>query len=260
MIMKRCRLWIFIGGVLALTPVLGGPLHDAAKNNNVNDMNRLISEGTDVNIRDEYQFTPLHSAASEGHVAAATLLVEKGAAVDARDEFGTTPLHLAASKGKDEMVKLLLDKGADINARDGVRSSTALHFAVERGHVSVARGLLSRGADPKMKNKDNKTPLQLGLEGMLEALSEPSSGAAKDEDTEELLRTAIEHGDRNLVEKLLSQGARVNAIWKGGGTALHWAVYRSGIARDNNRLKTGNRLLSYSSATELMCTLKIRTV
>lgn len=60
----------------------------------------------------------IHEAALAGNVEVVQRLLTEGEEVDARDEFGMTPLHWAALLGQVETVQLLLGQGAEVNARD----------------------------------------------------------------------------------------------------------------------------------------------
>lgn len=52
--------------------------------------------------------TPLHFAAQAGHKQLAQLLISNGANVNAKDEHAVTPLHYAASEGQKELAELLI--------------------------------------------------------------------------------------------------------------------------------------------------------
>ena len=59
---------------------------------------------------------PLHDAAKEGDLEKAKSLIAEGSDVNVRAENGATPLHFAADRGYIDVVELLISKGADVNA------------------------------------------------------------------------------------------------------------------------------------------------
>lgn len=103
------------------------PLHQAARQRDVEKAKSLIASGADVNELDRREASgdggnsPLWYAAQglpTGGVAVARLLVQAGADVNAKGEFGMTPLHMACSWGHPDMVVFLHEHGADISAED----------------------------------------------------------------------------------------------------------------------------------------------
>jgi ankyrin repeat protein len=125
-------------------------------------LRRLLTDGADVNARDEYRSTVLHAAASWNDRAVAEILLDHGADVHARDWEGDTPLHIAAAFGDRTVIGLLLDRGADINARDDA-GWTPLHMAARLGRVDETAFLLSRGADVGARDQQGRTPLDVAL-------------------------------------------------------------------------------------------------
>jgi ankyrin repeat protein len=78
----------------------------------------LLDWGADVHAKNDESETPLHEAARDGNVEEAVLLLDHGADIHAEDVWGRTPLHEAARDGNVEVVALLLNRGADIRAED----------------------------------------------------------------------------------------------------------------------------------------------
>ncbi|MEW9922471.1 ankyrin repeat domain-containing protein [Marimonas sp. MJW-29] len=131
---------IFVAILTAITlastsMVVGGPLHDAARNGDTAALEKLLNDGADVNAV----------------------------------EFAT-PLQMAAFSGQADAVELLISRGADLNMSSSAMG-TALHAATSRGHAGVVEILLTAGADTDARNADGYTPLMIAaLEQRLEAL------------------------------------------------------------------------------------------
>jgi cytochrome c len=133
-------LWLFLGSTQFAN---AGPLQDAAKAGDVEQIKQLLAQGADIN-QSTGLATALYYAIQEDHTEAAILLIERGADVNAPSMWGT-PLHAGAAEGLTEVVRLLLEHGADPNAR--INLETPLHLAAKNGHIEVVRLLLDHGAD-----------------------------------------------------------------------------------------------------------------
>lgn len=107
---------------------------------------RLVEEGVDVNVADNWGRTALSLAASRGDLAMVDLLIASGAWVDLgeHDDYSThmTPLIEAARAGSLAVVGRLLAAGANPTLHAGWSLATAEHYA--RGsHPEVASRLLA---------------------------------------------------------------------------------------------------------------------
>lgn len=141
------------------TCVFAGPLHDAVREGNLEQVRELIGQGADIDDRGRNGETPLIQAILEGHADVAELLIEQGADVMVRNERGLTPLHAAAYSGSPEVARLLLDHGAELEDRANVSGATPLMLAAEENRVVVAELLIARGADLSIPDRDGFTPL-----------------------------------------------------------------------------------------------------
>ena len=133
--------------ILAVPSVWAGPLHEAAKSGDLDEVKQLIAAGGNVDEKDVAERTPLSWAAGNGSPKVVKFLIEKGADVNARDFTNTTPLLHAVLLADNnlEVVDLLVKNGADVNIKgdDGV---TALDDATRRGRTEIVELLNARGA------------------------------------------------------------------------------------------------------------------
>lgn len=108
-------------------------LHRAAAEGEINEIERLISLGFDVNLFDDMGYTALHHAVSSGRYDAAKSLFLHGASVNANDDalIGETPLALAVQTDHIHVIELLIQSGADPDIT-GWMGLTARDRAAER--------------------------------------------------------------------------------------------------------------------------------
>jgi len=116
----------------------------------VEEVQRLIREGADVNPTDVFDYPLLLRAAKRGSLEVVKVLLDNGAYANVGSRSGNTALMEAAGEGHVKVVKALLDNGADVNT-DTVVGKTALMYAAESGHLEAARVLLDRGAEVNAK-------------------------------------------------------------------------------------------------------------
>jgi ankyrin repeat protein len=195
------------------------PLILAAACRQVDAVRVLFNHGADVNTFDPVYLTcPLHLAASMD-TKLTQLLLDHGALVNFPgkspvfpETWPMTSLHFAvfnahAFQGALDRVNLLLDRGADINAQSSV-GNTALHMAILGAHQDLARLLLQRGANIGVRNKNDKSAVQLARErGYLHWIEE----GVPEETFRKLsagppLHKSIWSKDHSLVRELLEMG------------------------------------------------------
>ena len=132
----------------------------------------------DMNYTEFKGATPFFLAAKAGDIPMLRLLLSVKADHTTPIDEHTTPLMVAAGVGcvpgqwiepeRDifEAVKLLVDElKADVNAVND-RHETALHGAVCRGADSVIQYLVDKGAKLDIKDAEEKTPLDVALNGI----------------------------------------------------------------------------------------------
>jgi ankyrin repeat protein len=156
----------------------------------------LVPHLQESDINGEYYgYSLLYLASQHQHGYQLALeLLNKGAEVNSgRKETGETPLHCAATRGDNRLVRELIKQKAKVDARDSA-GSMPLHHA--KSYLVVVT-LVKANAPTNAEDLDGSTPLHWAAQS-----SEPE-----------------------IIEYLLSKGAKVNHPNKIGETPLHWAAY-----------------------------------
>lgn len=137
---------------------------DALIQGDIEQVERFLDEGTQVDARDAEGITALMYASYHGQESIVNLLIERGANINASEYVdGRTALMDSSINGQSEMVELLLNRGADINAKSNT-GWTALMWAVERKRNEVVALLVERGAYLDSRNDDGKTAVTVAFE------------------------------------------------------------------------------------------------
>ena len=188
---------------------------------------RLIAEGHDPNLPDEYGQTPLHLAAARNNLPMAKLLIDEGANPNLPDKDGWTPLHLVDGP---PMAKLLIDEGANINTRSGPPLGwTPLHSVVAQNNLPIAKLLIDEGANVNAADPYGQTPLHgaVGNDNLPMAKLLIDGGAsvnAGDSDGQAPLRWAATQNSLPMAKLLIDEGANVNDGGNDRLTPLYWAA------------------------------------
>ncbi|KAM6907737.1 receptor-interacting serine/threonine-protein kinase 4 [Xenentodon cancila] len=195
----------------------------------------LGRRSTNVNAKDEDQYTALHWAAQNGDEAIARLLVDRGAAINEADGQGRTPAHVACQHGQENVIRVLLSRGADVRIK-GKDNWTALHFAAWQGHLGIVKLLVKQaGADVDGQTSDGRTPLHLASQRgqyrvarILIELGADVHMASAGLNTP--LHVAAETGHTSTSRLLIKHQADIHAQNTHGLTPLHLAVQRGHLA------------------------------
>ncbi|XP_030062958.1 2-5A-dependent ribonuclease isoform X2 [Microcaecilia unicolor] len=171
------------------------------KENDKQKVQRLLEQGTSVNIKGSSGWTPLLTAIGSKKEAIVQLLLEQGADPHLRKDNGCSPFILAAIVGNTNLLALFLEKGADINEMDN-NGFTALMEAAWYGNENALTYLLENGADANLKRVVNK-----------EQKSLHKGGATA-------LMDAAKRGHENIVQILINHKANVNDCDNQGRSAL----------------------------------------
>ena len=121
-------------------------LREAVLDNDIEEAQRLIKAGADVNAKNASGWTLLMMTAERSALGMTRTLLEGGADVNAKDNDGQSVLMHAAHENATEVAKLLIAAGADIDEKDN-RNRTALMHAGEWNADAVAQLLVESGAE-----------------------------------------------------------------------------------------------------------------
>ena len=123
----------------------------------------FVTMGCSRNIQNNKGECALHIAAANQNTDAIQLLVDVGCELTLRDHHGNTPLFVAAAANYLPTTKLLLESRApDIPNFEG---RTAVHYAARFGMAEMVHLLLQYKKPISNIDSDNKTPLDLAMDG-----------------------------------------------------------------------------------------------
>ena len=191
------------------------PLIEAAIGGHNQVVEELIREGARVNVKDIDQRTALHWASWLGHCSVVKTLCAAGADTNVQGQWGQTPLMGAAEWGSDEMVCELIRAGASVNVVTSsewwevyrlAAGSTALHFAAKNNCIKCGVLLVEAGADMTVRNKDSKSPLDLGSGDFQQTIRQAQSFSTKR--IVAVIGNA-EHGKSTLIAALQAEGKSI---------------------------------------------------
>ena len=181
----------------ALIPLLAGcsepdrpsvGLYLAVQRGDLDQLERHIHWGTDINTVLPNGQYPLHAAADKGRISMVKPLLRHGADIERTTADGDTALDLAILSGRTQVAEVLLDQGARLDA-SALLLKAATNGVTDRDTVRI---LLERGADLEQRDAAGDTPLLI----------------------------AIRQDNHRLATHLVNRGADVNVKASDGRSAL----------------------------------------
>lgn len=120
--------------------------------------------------RDYFGTSPALYACYWGDIETLKAIAPYQNAFQCPDSNGYTPAHAAAVNGHLDCLRFLVESsqnGAAILEAKTKSGNTPAHEAARTGRIDTLKFIVSRGADVlNMKNLRNKTPLDVGTEGV----------------------------------------------------------------------------------------------
>lgn len=231
-------------------------LFNAVMQDDLNKVNQLIAQKTDVKARTKKGETPLHYAEDIQIVEA---LIKAGADINATSKDGTTPLFAALFTKNRKKAALLLGAGANVNYSIKVsgQNYTPLRWVAEENDYSLVKLLLKKGAQiPSflplvLQEIGNVKITQLfDLFNDYKALQLKGRNQLNLKDNKGLTRMhqAVINNDLVNIDALLLAGANINVQDRQGNTPLDLAykLNRTAIVK---RLVTNNAQLNRYQGT-----------
>ena len=178
------------------------PLIYAAQNGSVDNIRVLLKYKADPDYQNPANgFSALSAAAAAGQEKAAQMLVSNGANVNLRDNEGRTALFYAAANGQTSLIRQLLRMGADINATDA-RGENVFIAAAEGQSIPSMQFLTRDYFSINSTDADGKTALMYATVKGTEALQWLIDNGADLNKGTEALQWLIDNGaDLNLQDK-----------------------------------------------------------
>jgi ankyrin repeat protein len=167
-------------------PTIG--LYLAVQRGDLDQIERHLFWGSDINQPNVDGRMPLHVAAEQGRWPVAKLLIKNGADIDALDRNGHSPVYVALMAGRTQVVQHMLKMGAQIEP-DELLAEAVRNGVADRDVVEL---MLEQGADINQLTSEGETPLIL----------------------------AVKKGERLLVKRLILYGADVNKPGNNGELPL----------------------------------------
>lgn len=137
------------------------PLHHAAKSNDVTMLRTILANKT-VNCTQKNNAgqTPIEYAVYNESYAAVAEFAKHRTDKDDKSGYGRVLLTLLSNSSHDDLAKKLIAQGANLNEIDQ-EGNTCLHKAAYAGNVKMVKLLLSYRVDTTIKNKNNKTAMEI---------------------------------------------------------------------------------------------------
>ncbi|CAM9906953.1 unnamed protein product, partial [Ectocarpus fasciculatus] len=141
------------------------PIHDAADEGTLENVDFLVWRGVDVNARGiQNGETALMLACQNGHVEVAKFLLLQGCDAKMSDYHSRNAAHYGAYSDSAAIIDLVREADVDIDQVDQ-SGDTPLHIAASIGSSTVVKNLLELGAAPSVQNYEGNQPTHIAARG-----------------------------------------------------------------------------------------------
>jgi len=201
-------------------------LLEAAQKGDLAAVEKLASQGADINYTDSWGNYAMFTAAWEGNIDALSLYYSLGASIDFED---SNLLCNAAYNGQTVSVKWFLEKGADPNFSFAKTGENALHYTISKTseidrRTEIVKLLVNAGTDVNKRTIKGAESLCFMRDAFLKA--------------ETPLHRAAAYGNVAIIKLLIEAGADPSVKDANGDSPISWGSWH---LRDSDVL----RLLLY---------------
>ena len=229
-------------------------LAGAARTGDLETIKQHIAGGAEVNAL-HFEMPPLTWAAMMGQTEAAELLLQQGADINGKNRDGNTALHLAVFLGHAETAELLLKSGANVNAKNDDNATPVdllqvpwemtklltrpMGIELEQAQVEAGKAKIRElfGVDAKVgaktlpnfqnNSKDLWTAARTGdLQAIKHYIKTGGDVNALDKTFQvSAMSWSALHGQTEIIQLLIENGAEVDMKSGDGTTPLHSAAF-----------------------------------
>ncbi|KAL2694939.1 hypothetical protein Neosp_001528 [[Neocosmospora] mangrovei] len=216
-----CRLLLEHGADPDLTPEGAvPPLIESVFVDSLDMMKLLVERKADIEKKEMpgkgWQRTPLHAAIDYGHLDQVEYLLKQGADPNVKDSDELWALFTAAENGRTDMVRMLVEAKAELNSLSGSEKWTPLHGANK--YPETAELLVELGADLTILTLSLYTPLDMAVFHGQRATIDVILSKAKIkfdltlEGTRKAMVNAVDENYVDAIDAILEAGADVNTL------------------------------------------------
>ena len=162
--------------------------------------------------------TPLHAACRKGYCDMIEVLLENGADVQAVDSSGDAPIHIACQISRFHF------QSVKVNMKYSSHGSeeTPLHAACRNGYCDMIEVLLKNGANVQAANSSGDAPIHIVCKkARLGHLEVSFHSKECDPNQQNAIHIACKNYYCDMIEKLLKNGAEVQAVDSNGDAPIH---------------------------------------
>jgi len=203
-------------------------LHFAASSHGMSEVTFLLQTGKHADKPDNAGLRPFHNAIRSNSFSVVQEFTHHRVDLTSTTNKSETVFHLALANKDEKVLHFLLKTEAvkTLNQPDMDRKRTALHEAVINEKIDAVHRMLDAGANINALDKNNKTPLALGVGAESEEIVRTllDRGADIVHQSCSALEESISFQQSKLFPVLMEYGPDINAAGEDGTTPLMRAM------------------------------------